>query len=180
MLLLTLRIDHTHVSTTPYITATALEDVKNSIQELRSILLHARGGVLDREPNELETDQRGRDSRWSGVIAGEIDDDTGSIGPTPPMDITDLSRRRRGHRGQGPWAPERGPTVIQIPSRSSSRSRAYVPQPVMYQVETRRHATDATGQELESVISDFSSVVIIVCISLSSFQPPFHHFYLPS
>jgi len=137
---------------------------------------------LDREPNELETHQRGRDSRRSGVIAGEINDDTASIGvprlPTPPpapIIIADPSHRRRSQvvRVQSPGAPEPSPTVIQVPSsRSSSRSPTYVPQPVMDHAETGvYYGSNATARELESVINDFSSIVIIVCVSLSSFQP---------
>ena len=33
------------------------------------------------------------------------------------------------------------------------------------------YGSNATARELESVINDFSSIVIIVCVSLSSFQP---------
>ena len=122
------------------------------------------------------------------MIAGEINDDTASIGvprlPTPPppapIIIADPSHRRRGQvvRVQSPRALE--PIVIQAPSsRSSSRSQTYVPhEPVVYQTETRySRRTDATGRELDSVISDFSSIVIIVCVSLSQAfnlsKPPF-------
>jgi hypothetical protein len=182
---LTCRIDHTRVTTTPspYVTAAALEDVKNSIQELRSILLQARGGALDREANDLETDQRGRDSRRSGEIPVEPMDDTASIVPVPlspppplppvsaPIEVIMDPSGRRGRivRVQSPGPPGPSPIIIQAPSsRSSSRSRTYVAQPQgVYQAETGySRRTDATGRELESVISDFSSIVIIVRGSL--------------
>ena len=161
----------------PYVTVAALDDVKNSIQELRSILLQTRGlgGALDGEANYLETDQRGRDSRRSGEIPrlGEPIDDTASVGPIPlsppppaPTIIMDgPSHRRRGQTvrvlSPGPSGPS--PVVIQVPSPRSSRSRSptYIAQPYY-----DSHRTDATARELESVISDFSSIVIIVCISL--------------
>lgn len=136
---------------------------------------------MDGEANYLETDQRGRDSRRSGEIPrfGEPIDDTASVGPIPlsppppaPTIIMDgPSHRRRGQtvRVLSPGPPGLSPVVIHVPpSRSSSRSRtpprvSYPVQPGPY-YESRQ--TDATARELESVISDFSSIVIIVCISL--------------
>jgi hypothetical protein len=133
---------------------------------------------LDGETNDLETDQRGRDSRRSVEIPrlGEPIYDTASVGPIPlsppppaPIIIMDgPSHRRRGQtvRVQSPGASGPTPIIIQPPassSRSSSRSRTYLAQPVAYQAETGySRRTDATGRELESVISDFSSIVIIV------------------
>jgi hypothetical protein len=139
---------------------------------------------LDREANDLETDQRGHDSRPSGEIPGEPMDDTASVvpiqvplSPPPPppppavpiviMDGPPPRRRGRIVRVQSPEAPEPSPVIIQVPtSRSSSRSETYLAQPQgVYHAETGySRRTDATGRELESVISDFSSIVIVVRI----------------
>jgi len=181
---LTCCIDHTRVSTapSPYVTTAALEDVKTSIQELRSILL-ARGGALGEQADELGADQRGRNSRRYGEIPGERNGDTASIGaiaPPPPTVVhtTELPRGSRTVRMHSPV------TIVQPPrsrSRSSSRSRTYMdqpPGPIIHVAPpspaqfvsgySRRRllsgATNATGRELESVISDFSSIVIIVCV----------------
>lgn len=131
---------------------------------------------MDREVNNLETDQRDRSSRRSGEIPGEPMDDTASIVPVPlsplpprpptPVFIMDPPHRGRDQvvRVQSPGPPGPRPVVIQVPSsRSSSRNQTYVARQ-RYNSDSRR--TDATAQELESVISDFSSIVIIVRLSL--------------
>ena len=132
---------------------------------------------MDGEANDLETDQRGRDSRPSGEIPGEPMDDTTSIAPVPipPIVIMNPSPRRgQIVRVQSPEAPgEPSRVVIQVPTSSSSSSSRrglgsayFASQPVVAETGYSRR-TDATGRELESVISDFLSIIIIVRV----FQP---------
>lgn len=85
----------------------------------------------------------------------------------PPTIMVPASGRRR--------SSHLGPVVIHSPtpsitrSRSSSPSRTMVSEPGIFRRTFSRrtaltHRTDATGQELDSVISDFSSIVIIVSL----------------
>ena len=153
----------------PFVTNAALDEVKNSIQELRSILLRGRGGPYEEPYYGVEMDNRSRysRSRQSGGFGPPFEPDNGPIiipaSPQhPPPGVTPIlwqpspgeQHPRQVVRVQ---SPSRSPVVIQVaPSRSSSRDR-------YDHAETRvSRRTDATGQELESVIHDFSSIVIIV------------------
>ena len=164
----------------PFVNNAALDEVKDSIQELRSILLRGRRGPYEEPYYAVEMDDGSRRSRNSGGF-GPPSFETNNNGPIilpaasqdhyPPPGITPI-----------PWQPIPGdqhprqvvqlqsprttPIIIQAPrSRSSSRDR-------YNNVDSgisRHGRTDATGQELESVIEDFSSIVIIVSLLFFSF-----------
>jgi len=158
----------------PFVTNAALDEVKDSIQELRSILLRGRGGPYPRpypEPYyEYEMDNRGRRSisRQSESFGPPFEPDNGPIiipaspdHPPPGIIVIPRQPSSREHRPRQVvrlQSPSRSPIIIQpAPSRSSSGDRYH------NQAETRvSRRTDATGRELECVISDFSSIVIIV------------------
>jgi hypothetical protein len=153
----------------PFVTNAALDEVKGRIQELRSILLRGRGGPYE-EPSSyygLEMENRGRRSRQSESFDPPFEANNGpTIMPSssyhPPPGVTPTlwqpnpsEPRSRQVYVQSPRAsPIVIPTTVPR-SRSSSRDR--------YNTGISRHGrTDVTGQELESVIEDFSSIVIIV------------------
>jgi hypothetical protein len=167
---------HGGTTPVPFVSNAALDEMKDSIQELRSILLRGRGGPYEEPYYEYEVDNRSRRSRsrQSGGFSLPFEPNNGPIiipaSPEyPPPGVTPIlwqpnpgeQRPRQVVRVQ---SPSRSPIVIQVPpSRSSSRDR-------YDNVDTgisRHGRTDATGQELESVISDFSSIVIIVGGSFS-------------
>ena len=152
----------------PFVTNAALDEVKDSIQELRSILLRGRGEPYEEPYYGYEMDNRSRRSRsrQSGGFGPPFEPHNSPIiiPDYPPPGVVTIPwqpnpgvlRPRQAVRLQ---SPSRSPIIIQpARSRSSSRDR-------YNNVDTgisRHGRTDATGQELESVISDFSSIVIIV------------------
>ena len=156
----------------PFVTNAALDEVKDSIQELRSILLRGRGGPYQEPYYGVEMDNCSR-SRQSGGFGPPFEPDNGPIvipaSPDhPPPGVITIPWQPNGNPGglgQRPrqfvrlQSPSRSPIIIQpARSRSSSRDR-------YNNVDTgfsRHRRSDATGRELESVISDFSSIVIIV------------------
>jgi hypothetical protein len=153
----------------PFVTNATLDEVKDSIQELRSILLRGRGGPYPEPYYEYEMDNRSRRSRsrQSGGFGPPLEPDNGPIIiPTSPGVVTIPWQPNPGGPGQRPrqvvrlQSPSRSPIILQAAARSRSSSRDRY-----NNVDTgisRHGRTDATGQELESVISDFSSIVIIV------------------
>lgn len=139
---------------TPFVTNAALDEVKDSIQELRSILLRGRGGPYQEPYYGVEMDNRSR-SRQSGGVGPPFEPDNGSIvipaGPEPPPGVVTI-----------PWQPspgepgQRSRQVVRLQSPRGSPIIHVIPSGGEYR------PSDVTGRELESVIKDFSSIVIIV------------------
>ena len=155
---------HGESTPAPFVTNAALDELKESIQELRSILLRGRGGPYE-EPY-FGMDNRNRRSRQSGDFGPPFE--TTNNGPI----IIPPSSPMAEHPPPGPilWQPNPGehrprqvvrmqssPVIIQAArSRSPSRDR--------YNINTvvDMGISQTNAQELESVIDDFSSIVIIV------------------
>ena len=92
---------HGRTTPVPFLTNAALDEVKDSIQELRSILLRGRGGPYPRpypEPYyEYEMDNRGRRSisRQSESFGPPFEPDNGPIIiPASPASIAQTIRRQ--------------------------------------------------------------------------------------
>ena len=161
----------------PFVTKGALDEVKDSIQELRSILLRGRGGPYHDEGSYygMEMDNRGRRSRQSGDFGPpfEANNDPLFIPASqdhPPPGVTPIlwhpNPGEQRHRHVRLQSPSPTPIIIQpARSRSSSIDRYDNVDTGTSRRRTHSGRTDATYgtvQELESVIEDFSSIVIIV------------------
>jgi hypothetical protein len=150
----------------PFVNNAALDEVKDSIQELRSILLRGRRGPYEEPYYGVEMDNGSRRSRQSGGF-GPPSFEGPIIIPAsqenPPTGITPIlwqpnPGEQRPRQVVHLQSPRTSPIIIQAArSRSSSRDPYVVDSGI-----SRHGRTDATGQELESVIDDFSSIVIIV------------------
>jgi len=128
----------------------------------------------------LEMDQRGRDPRRSDEVHREPNGDTTGTGAVPPPP---QGRPRVRVQSPRPASPVPSPVIHQGPTRPTSFSPTYVvdpytgsqpynpaswSRPTVYPgYDTYAPATgvsrytDAASRELQSVISDFSTIVII-------------------
>ena len=171
-----------------FVNNAALDEVKDSIQELRSILLRGRGGPYPEPYYAVEMDDGSRRSRHSGGFGPpSFETNNGPIilpasqGHPPPGITPNMWQpnpgEQRPHQVVQLQSPRRSPIIIQAArSRSSSIDRREVPEPTL--LYRPSGVTDGTGQELESVIEDFSSIVIIVSACFFSLSFIFDFFFL--
>ena len=148
-----------------FVNNAALDEVKDSIQELRSILLRGRGGPYPEPYYAVEMDGGSRRSRHSGGFGPpSFETNNGPIilpasqGHPPPGITPIMWQPNPGEQlpHQVIQLPRRSPIIIPaVRSRSSSRERRDIPESTLFYRTSGR-------KELESVIGDFSSIVIIV------------------
>lgn len=134
------------------VSAGEFDEMKKNIQEIHALLSSPGPKIIHQD----------EDNRHPMIMPSPY-----IVPQQPPTIMVPASGRRR--------SSHLGPVVIHSPtpsitrSRSSSPSRTMVSEPGIFRRTFSRrtaltHRTDATGQELDSVISDFSSIVIIVSL----------------